>query len=617
MLSKINNHRIATFFIIIILVGVGYWSYKKIFPTVVIPQYTLAMAQIGTITQTVTGSGQISASNQTDIQSQVSGTIKTINVSVGQTVRTGDLIATIDSVNAETTLQNSKISFAKLTQPAKEADVSNAQNNLAKAYDSGFNTVVATFLDLPTIMNGIKDLLYTQTGFLSDQNSPSLSSTGRTYRDNAEKAYVTAVDQYQKTLQEYNSVTRSSPNQNIDTLLSHTYTTIKAVAEAAKQSQSAVNFIITSQPDYLKSTGATALSNTNTWSNTANSDVSNVVSAQNSITSSTNSLQTLMEGTDALDIESARLSLEQAQRTYNNYFIRAPYDGIIGRIPVNVYNQAGSATTIATIVGQQKIATISLNEVDAAKVRVGQLVNITFDAIDDLAATGTVSVVDQIGTVSSGVVSYGVKILVNTDDIRIKPGMSVNTTIITLQKENVMVVPSASIKKLGNSNYVQSFDMSVVQAATSPTATASTATGTRTYTIGSATSTNMRDFSSTTNMLGTTTARVRNTNNPISGRNFTGMMTSRSVTISTSVTPTQITVTTGDSDDTNTEITSGLNRGQFVVTKTVAGSTATTSTAPSILSGIGGNRTRTTTTSTGSAVRTTSAGAAGGPPPGM
>ncbi|MFA6554655.1 MAG: HlyD family efflux transporter periplasmic adaptor subunit [Candidatus Paceibacterota bacterium] len=554
-----KSHRILSIIIFLVIIFIGYRIYKSVFPTVTIPSYTLSMAKMGSITQTITGSGQVSASNQTDILSQSSGTIKSINVSVGQTVHTGDLIATIDSVNASINLESAKLSYAKLVKPATSADIAISKNNLTKAYDSGWNAVSGVFLNLPNIMSGMKDLLYSQTGFLSDQNSASLSSMGRTYRDTTGRSYDLAVAQYQKVLQEYKDLTRTSATSSIDILIADTYTTIKMVSEATANAQNAINYIITNQSEYQSSSASSALSSVTTWSSQANSDVSNIISAQNSILSSANSFDTLITGADSLDIRSAQLNLEQAQRTYDDYFVRAPYNGIIGRIPVNVYGQASSGTTIATIIGQQKMASISLNEVDAAKIKVGQSVKITFDAIDNFNAVGTVSVVDQIGTVSSGVVSYGVKILINTDDARIKPGMSVNTTIITLQKDNVLTVPSSAIKKQGNESYVQTLEKSLFTSTVAPTNT--TGTTTRNY-----------------NGLASTT------------RNFAGTQNTRAVTISTNTTPKKVIVTTGDSDDTNTEILSGLNRGDLVITKTTNGSSAQTTTAPSILSGMTGAR---------------------------
>ena len=98
------------------------------------------------------------------------------------------------------------------------------------------------------------------------------------------------------------------------------------------------------------------------------------------------------------------------------------------------------------LITKQKIAEISLNEVDAAKVKVGQKVTLTFDAIDGLSITGEVSEIDALGTVSQGVVTYGVKIAFDTQDERVKSGMSVSAAIITDVKQNVLLVPNAAVK---------------------------------------------------------------------------------------------------------------------------------------------------------------------------
>jgi len=574
--SRINKK--TSIGVVVLVLIIAYFIYNAVSGSSSTPQYTLATARIGNIAQTISQSGQVSASNQTDIQSQVSGTIKSIYVSVGQNVKAGDLIATIDNSNALISLENARISLAKLTVPAKEADVEIAKNNLAKAYDSGFNAVSQVFLNLPSILSGSKDLLYSQTGYLSDQSSTYLSGSGRTYRDTAGKTYDSAYNKYQSTLMLFKGLNRSSSTADLDKLLAETYETIKSVSESVTHAQNAINYIKTIQPEYQASAADTALTNVTTWANQANSDVSSIVSAQNSILSSKNSLDNLIAGSDALDIQSARLSLEQSQRSYDNYFIRAPYDGIIGRIPVNVYGQSGSGTTIATIVGTQKIVTISLNEIDASKVQIGQRVDIDFDAIDGLNATGTVSVVDQVGTLSSGVVSYGVKININTNDGRIKPGMSVNASIVTLEKNDVLVVPSNAIKKSGNEYYVQSLDQSTVQASLPKISTSTNARNPRLNTSNS---------TSTTKMPIANTARLN------------GSPAMQNLTISTNETPARIIVTTGVSDDTNTEILSGLNRGQFIITKTSANSTAQTTNAPSLFSQFGSRPPGTSGTSGG------------------
>lgn len=584
-----SAHKIWTIVILAALIGGGYEVYAKISAGSTETQYTLSMAHLGTLTQTVTGTGQVSALNQLDLTSKVSGTITTIDVSVGDHVKKGDLIATIDSTDALRSLQSAQIAMEKLTAPPKAADLSEAQSNVSKSYDNGYSVVAGIFTDLPNIMSGMKDLLYSQTGFLSNQRSSYLSSTGREYRDTTEKKYDKASAEYDAVAATFKSLNRDSATSSINDLLNDAYAMSKDVADAVTSARTAITFITASQPDYEKNSAPSAATNVNGWSDTTNSAVSNVISAQNSIQTSANSLATLVSGTDALDLQSQRLSLQQAQLAYSNYFIRAPFDGIIGKINASVYSQAGSAA-IATLIGEQKISTISLNEIDAAKVKAGQPVKITFDAIDGLTATGTVSSVDLVGTVSSGVVTYSVKILIDTDDSRIKPGMSLNATIVTEEKDGVLLVPSSAIKTRGNIHYVQILETPMASSTFSArNHTASSTSGTR------------------------------------ANRAAMG------ITVTSATAPTEVVVAIGDADDTNTEILSGLSAGQAVVTKTTTvaqGTTATAATSGGLLGGLfGGNRqgaARTTTSGTAN-IRTTTSGAsnatyvntgAGGPPPG-
>jgi HlyD family secretion protein len=542
-------HKVWTAVIVVVIIGIGYGIYHYTRPAA-LPQYIIARARIGNIVQTVTGSGQVSAANQLDVASQVSGTIESIDVSVGQHVHAGDLIATIDPTNALNTLNNAKISMAKLTEGPKATDLSNAQNSVTQSYGTAFNAISNSFIDLQTVMPGLNTLLYGQGTFLSDQESSYLNSTSRTDRLQTGMSYDAANIQYTAVLTEYKALTRQSATSTIAQVLADTYALSKSVANALQNTQNTITFITKYQPDYLAKDASTAASEVVVWSNSINGDISSILSAQNGIASAENSLTNLVVGANTLDIQSQQLSLQQAEQTYSNYFIRAPFDGVIGRIPVSVYGQAGGSTVIATVIGNQKIATLSLNEVDAATVKKGNPASLTFDAINNFTATGTIAEVDLVGTVSSGVVSYGLKVAIDTADSRINPGMSVNATITTNEIDNVLVVPSAAVKTQGNNNYVQIMDPSFASS------TAGFASTTRSFNAGTF-----------------------------------GASRSASVTISSATTPTNQPVTIGTSDGTNTQILTGLTSGAWVVTKTVAGTSQTTTAAPSLLSSFGaGNR---------------------------
>jgi HlyD family secretion protein len=176
-------------------------------------------------------------------------------------------------------------------------------------------------------------------------------------------------------------------------------------------------------------------------------------------------LADLKDGPDPLDIQSLELTVRQrvaalsdARERLADSSIRAPFGGTVAELSVKRGDSVSANAIIATLVTAQRIAEISLNEVDVARVRVGQRATLVFDAIPELTLTGAVSAVDTIGTVSSGVVSYTVEIGFDAQDERVKPGMSVTATIIIETKPDILLVPNAAVKTRGDERYVEIVD---------------------------------------------------------------------------------------------------------------------------------------------------------------
>ncbi len=154
-------------------------------------------------------------------------------------------------------------------------------------------------------------------------------------------------------------------------------------------------------------------------------------------------------------ISNALAQLQSAETQYQNNIIKAPFEGDVVALTAQVGDQVGSGTTIGTLITNQKVAQISLNEVDVAKIKLDQKVNLTFDAVDGLNISGHISLIDALGTVTQGVVNYTVQISFDTQDERIKPGMSVRAAIIFDAKTDVVVVPNSAVKSFGTQSYVE------------------------------------------------------------------------------------------------------------------------------------------------------------------
>ena len=163
------------------------------------------------------------------------------------------------------------------------------------------------------------------------------------------------------------------------------------------------------------------------------------------------------------NVSNALASLTYAQQQAAKRSVTAPIDGTVNE--VNVKNGddlsrvsgSGSNAQAPIIIGDMGTlkAQVQVNEVDISNVKIGQKVTLTFDALPDFTATGTVESMDSLGTVSSGVVTYDVKIKFDQISDKIKPGMSTTAAIITGSETDVIMVPTSAIKTTNGQSYVQ------------------------------------------------------------------------------------------------------------------------------------------------------------------
>ncbi|MFH1891012.1 MAG: HlyD family efflux transporter periplasmic adaptor subunit, partial [Candidatus Kuenenbacteria bacterium] len=189
-----------------------------------------------------------------------------------------------------------------------------------------------------------------------------------------------------------------------------------------------------------------------------------IQTAQEKLAEKQLALEEIKIGADPDDIKSQEYTIVQkqeslwdAQKKWGDYFVYAPFDGILTAVNSKIIrgDSVSSGTVLASIITQQKIAEITLNEIDVAQIKVEQKASLQFDAVQDLSITGKVVEVDTLGTVSQGVVSYGVKIAFDLDDDRIKPGMTTSVNIIIDSKQNVLLVPLSAVKGMKDNSYVE------------------------------------------------------------------------------------------------------------------------------------------------------------------
>ena len=205
--------------------------------------------------------------------------------------------------------------------------------------------------------------------------------------------------------------------------------------------------------------------------NAQRANLSSAQSALNYQLSNYNRYKTLYDKglVSADDFESARLSYQQAkeqvasakesvQRAQTNLgyaTITSPIDGVVLSKSVEEgQTVASSFSTPELFVIAQDLTDMrviaDIDEADIGGVKEGQRVTFTVDAFPDDKFEGKVTQVRQEATTSSNVVTYEVVISAPNADLKLKPGLTANVTIFTLEKNGVLAVPSKALRFIPN-----------------------------------------------------------------------------------------------------------------------------------------------------------------------
>ncbi len=466
---------------IIIALGVGgYFGYKAIASRGSDKTtYTSVAIEKGTIVVSVSGTGQILSLDEVDIKSGASGDITYFNMENGRSVSKGTLLAKIDTTsldqeitNDEIGLQQAQLALDKMNGTTTADGVlrgtkEKALDTLNTAYDDGFNSVSNIFLNLPNTMSGLLSILFSYDFTNSQWNIDYYNDVIRSYdyeadiyRTDAYNKYQIARKAYDQNFKDYKLVNRSSDDATIEALIAETYETTKDISEAIKSTNNLIQFYqdkvigANKTPQTLSTTHLSTLSGytsqTNGYVSTLFSTTNSIKTYKEAIINSTYDIQD-----QEVKVQTAKNTLQDAKDKLADYFVYAPFNGVIATTNAKKGDSISSGTVLASLITKQKIVEVSLNEVDASKVKVRQKATLTFDAIDGLSITGSVIEIDSLGTVSQGVVTYNVKIGMDTQDERVKTGMSVSASIVTDVKQDILIVPNAAIKIQNDINYVE------------------------------------------------------------------------------------------------------------------------------------------------------------------
>lgn len=149
-----------------------------------------------------------------------------------------------------------------------------------------------------------------------------------------------------------------------------------------------------------------------------------------------------------LSLENAQLNLRSAQDALEEYNIKAPISGTVTQKSMSAGDNIGQVgnSTLA-IISDLSALTFDMNidELDISKVKVGQRVRITVDALPGQEFSGYIDKININGTTTGGATSYPVTVMVENPDPALLPGMNVSADIMVEEVQGALTIPLGAV----------------------------------------------------------------------------------------------------------------------------------------------------------------------------
>jgi HlyD family secretion protein len=150
-------------------------------------------------------------------------------------------------------------------------------------------------------------------------------------------------------------------------------------------------------------------------------------------------------------VEQTKAALKLAETNLGYTTIRSPVNGIVISRNVDVGQtvaaslQAPTLFTIAQDLTKMQVDT-NVSEADVGRIAVGQDATFTVDAYPEKTFQGKVSEIRNAPTTVQNVVTYDVVIQVDNKELKLKPGMTANVTVLIEHKEGVLKISNAALR---------------------------------------------------------------------------------------------------------------------------------------------------------------------------
>ncbi|HEY3289591.1 MAG TPA: HlyD family efflux transporter periplasmic adaptor subunit [Anaerolineae bacterium] len=409
--------------------------------------------QTGSISNHIIGTGTVVARASAQLAFSHSGTVKTVNVKIGDSVKAGQALASLDTTDLELTAKSQYASYisalASYSQTVKgpsSTDLAAAQAGVIAAQEAYSTSLKgSTALQLNSAYASIKSA---QTALDQLSNPPTQYDVA-----SAEAAMLNAKAAVEQAQAAYDTAYQRNPagiggtsaGLNLQQATNN-YNSAKAAYDKLFQPATA------SSVASARAQVASAQSNLDNLQPTAQK----IAQAKQALDDAQSKLANLMPTDEAIlmakaKLDQAQIAYQQAQKAITDATIKSPYDGMVALVNIDPGDTVGSSTAIEVADFTVPQFQVNVDEADLGNVKVGEDAVVQLQTYPNLQIPAKVEQVDASGTTAGSIVTFKVYLSVSKAQLPdgtapvILLGMSGTSQIVTQKADNATLVPNKAL----------------------------------------------------------------------------------------------------------------------------------------------------------------------------
>ncbi|MGC9220787.1 MAG: HlyD family efflux transporter periplasmic adaptor subunit [Solirubrobacteraceae bacterium] len=470
---------------------------------------TVAAAN-GVVQATVSGSGNVEPGVQDTVNFQTSGTLTAIDVTVGQHVKKGQLLATLDPSTARLTLQEADTTLAAAQDQLNADEESTTSSSSSATSSTGSGSSIGSG---SSAGSGSGSSTSDSTGSRTSATTAAGASTASVRRGQL-RAHVGTLTTGSGTTTGAGSMGTATTGTGTattgtgtattgtGTVTTGSGTTRTGTPTATKRTQTPTTTKTTSGIGSTKTTkgggttgtkGATGSTGTSKVGSTTKTTTGSVRAAATTTTAATTSttetaLQKAQQATRVAQakeqVQADKNTVKADEKALSETKLYAPATGTVASLgsytvgdTISAGGSSGSSASsaasslastsssssgssgassgFAEIINDHTMTmTVTLSEDDISSVKLGQTATVSITALNGVELAGKVTSISPLGSSSNGVVSYDATITVYQSNPKVLPGMSATASIITAQQQGV-TLPTDAISGAGTTGTVK------------------------------------------------------------------------------------------------------------------------------------------------------------------